>query len=282
MKSPRILLCVLLLVFTCCLRWPALADDDKPDAGPQPSAEEQKAYDELAKRGVLAEAIAQNVNWRYANFRGAEKPDAAVFALLKPCQLLVDLDLGGAPVTDDDLANLEGLTNLKRLNLARCQKITDAGLAHLKGLAHLEWLNLFETNVTDAGLANLNGLKNLKRLYVFESKVTDAGAKVLEQAVSGLKVDQGWKVAPATPKPEEKPVALAATATQPATPAPPARPAPQPEEKKPEPKPATPAAPAAPAALLPRSPLPLRPLPRRPHHPRRRMPVPDPRPRRRK
>ena len=166
MKSPRIFLCVLLLTLTCGLRWSALADDEKPDAGPQPSAEEQKAYDELAKHGVLAEAIAQNVNWRYANFRGVDKPDAAVFALLKPCQLIVDLDLGGAPVTDDDLANLEGLANLKRLNLARCQKITDAGLA------------------------NLNGLKSLKRLYVFESKVSDAGAKGLEQAITGLKVDQ--------------------------------------------------------------------------------------------
>ena len=53
-------------------------------------------------------------------------------------------------LVDADLANLAGLTNLKRLTLAN-SPVTDAGLTHLKGLAQLESLNLFHTAVTDAG-----------------------------------------------------------------------------------------------------------------------------------
>ena len=102
-----------------------------------------------------------NINWRYVNFRGVEKPDATVFALLKPCPLIVELNLSGASLSEADLANLEGLKNLVKLNLAK-STVTDAGLAHLKGLTQLETLNLFHTGVTDAGLEQLKGLKNLE------------------------------------------------------------------------------------------------------------------------
>ncbi len=218
MKSFRLLRLIVILALAAGTCRSVFAEEEKANPGPEPSAEEQKAYDELVKHGASAQALAANVNWRYVNFRGVTKPDSTLFALLKTCTLIADLDLAGASLGDADLANLAGLKNLKRLSLARCP-VTDAGVTHLKGLDQLESLNLYATGVTDAGLANLNGLKKLKRLYVFETKVTEAGAQALEKALPGVKLDLGWKLPPVEAKPEEKKAA----------------PAPKPEEKKPTP-----------------------------------------------
>ena len=201
------------------------AAEEKVDAGPAPSPAEKQAIDELAKRGALVQSLAANVNWRYVNFRGIEKPDASAFALLGKIPSIMELDLAGTQFQPADLAGIASLKSLKKLNLSR-SNATDAVLAHVKGLDQLESLNLFHTEITDAGLQQLSGLKNLKRLYVFETKVTDAGAGALAQALPALKIERGWDkqlpvAAPAVAKPEPpkppqpavapvKPAALAA------------------------------------------------------------------------
>ena len=121
---PSTLLVPLLTVFlgTTALCEPAA------DPGPAPTAEELKSYTALAQKGVLVQPLAAGINWRYVNFRGAEKVDASVFALLKGAVTTVDLDLTGQKLTDADAAALSTLTNLKKLSLAR-STITDAGLA---------------------------------------------------------------------------------------------------------------------------------------------------------
>src|SRR6185295_7805938 len=103
----------------------------KPDPGPAPSPEETKAVEELTKRGVFAGQIASGINWRYVNFRGADKPDAAVYAQLKSIPSIVDLDLSGAQFTPADLANVSGLANLRKLNLSR-SNVTDDALAAIE------------------------------------------------------------------------------------------------------------------------------------------------------
>ena len=244
MKMPRFPRLILSLALAATLSGWAVGADEKVDAGSPPSPEELNAYAELTKRGVSAQPVAANINWRYVNFRGAQKPDAAVFALLKPCTLIVDLDLAGAPVNEADLANLAGLKNLKRLSLAN-STVADSALVHLTGLTKLESLNLFHTAITDAGLTKLNGLKNLKRLYVAETKVTDAGVQAFQKAVANVQVDQGWKLPPPDAKPAKPATAVVPPAPKPeekkATPPSAAKPAePKAEEKKPT-QPASPA-----------------------------------------
>src|SRR5215213_883096 len=58
-----------------------LIAEEKPDAGPPSTPEQEQAVAELTKRGVLVQPLAANLNWRYVNFRGVEKPDAATLAL---------------------------------------------------------------------------------------------------------------------------------------------------------------------------------------------------------
>src|SRR3954467_4581316 len=105
MKSFRLLRLIVIFILAAGTCRSAFAEEEKANPGPEPSAEEQKAYAELVKRGASAQALAANVNWRYVNFRGA-KPDAALFSLLKSCTLIADLDFSGASVSDADLANL--------------------------------------------------------------------------------------------------------------------------------------------------------------------------------
>ncbi len=90
-------------------------------------------------------------------------------------------------ITDAELANLTGLTNLERLRLATTQ-ITDAGLVNLKGLTKLEVLWLDRTQVTDAGLVHLKGLTGLKELDLRDTQVTDEGVKKLQKALPNCKI----------------------------------------------------------------------------------------------
>jgi hypothetical protein len=88
---------------------------------------------------------------------------------------LRDLDLSDLPITDGDLARLEGLEGLRSLDL-RGTRVTDAGMAHVGKLAGLRRLVLWGTEVTDAGLGPVGGLPKLEVLDLRVMRgVTDAG-----------------------------------------------------------------------------------------------------------
>jgi Planctomycete cytochrome C/Leucine rich repeat len=118
--------------------------------------------------------------------------DAQLKPLVDMAPKIVELDLSRTSVSDDGLAVLKGMTQLKRLNL-RGTSVTDAALEHIKGLASLQSLNLVGTKVTDAALPLLKGLKNLKTVYLADTQVS---SRMLEQAQKGLPTTKllfgGW------------------------------------------------------------------------------------------
>src|SRR5258708_1260876 len=73
--------------------------------------------------------------------------------------------LDGTPVTDAELVNLKGLTELTLLSLDGTW-VSDTGLEHLQGLTRLKSLSLCNTQVTDAGLKHLRGLADLEQLHI--------------------------------------------------------------------------------------------------------------------
>ncbi|HVT76377.1 MAG TPA: DnaJ domain-containing protein [Acidimicrobiales bacterium] len=91
-------------------------------------------------------------------------------------------------IDDDELVNLQGMTDLLHLNLSGTP-ITDAGLLHLQGLDRLEVLQLWDTAVTDAGLALIARLPNLVQLGAGNTRITDAGLVHL-RGLSRLRVLQ--------------------------------------------------------------------------------------------
>lgn len=77
-------------------------------------------------------------------------------------------------ITDDDLKRLEGLSQIRNLDLWGT-RIGDAGVAHLAGLKSLGTLNLRMTRITDAGLKSLAALTNLDGLDIVYDAFDDAG-----------------------------------------------------------------------------------------------------------
>ncbi|HVX11158.1 MAG TPA: protein kinase [Pirellulales bacterium] len=80
----------------------------------------------------------------------------------------------GRRFADDELVRLEGLTQLRELDLFETS-VGDAGLAHLSGLNSLVTLNLRMIRATDAGLKSLSGLTNLEGLDIAYVAFTDTG-----------------------------------------------------------------------------------------------------------
>jgi hypothetical protein len=76
--------------------------------------------------------------------------------------------------TDQDLADLRDLPNLRHLRLQHTQ-ITDAGVKRIGRLTHLVSLYVADTKISDAGLAELKDLQGLKELRLSKSAITDAG-----------------------------------------------------------------------------------------------------------
>jgi Leucine-rich repeat (LRR) protein len=96
-----------------------------------------------------------------------------------PEKRVVGVDLAGTQVTDAELEQLKGLTNLQSLNLGETQ-VTEAGLEHLKDFTNLRSLVLVHTQVSEAGIIHLRGLTNLTQLDLGNTPVTDADLEQLK------------------------------------------------------------------------------------------------------
>lgn len=96
----------------------------------------------------------ENSNLESLDLAETKAGDLAVRATTDNHPKLQFFDLSSTRVTDDGLAYLVRLANLRRLVLANTA-ITDYGLVHLQRIPTLQTLNLRGTKVTDAGVAAL-------------------------------------------------------------------------------------------------------------------------------
>jgi len=83
---------------------------------------------------------------------------------------VIEIDLVGSNVTDGDLKDFQGLTQVQRVFLDDT-KVTDDGLAHLAGLVETRSLSLNNTCVTDAGIAHLQRFTKLEILWLDGTQV---------------------------------------------------------------------------------------------------------------
>ncbi len=144
----------------------------------------EKAWRAMGQRPVERERYARTLKSlvRVGESAGADahRPiDDADLRFLEGMTNVKLLDLRGTRVTDTGLAYLSGLGSLKSLDLSDTQ-VSDAGLVHLRRLANLQTLDLAGTRVTDAGLAHLQGLTRLRCLILGRTEVTEAGTAQLE------------------------------------------------------------------------------------------------------
>jgi len=171
------------------------------------TAAEEQAIKKLATLGISVRPIAQNLQWKEATVRPQDTNKVGeALAELKNIPSLIDLNLAGQRLKDDDLKNIADLTNLQRLHLEN-NPISDGAMAYLKKLVNLEYLNLYNTQVGDSGLENLKGMTNLANLYLWETKVTDEGAANLKKSLVDVTINRGEElklIAKLEEKKEEK------------------------------------------------------------------------------
>jgi N-acyl-D-amino-acid deacylase len=91
---------------------------------------------------------------------------------------LTDLELAGAPVSDEGLHSIASLKSLRFLRLSYTN-VTDAAAADLASLPGIERLDLSSTDVGDALLEGLKGLGRLTELKLNYSRITNNALKDL-------------------------------------------------------------------------------------------------------
>jgi hypothetical protein len=99
--------------------------------------------------------------------------DATVEIVVPTLPSLTMLNLG-AGLTDRSLPIIGRCQGLRKLTLSRT-KVTDQGIANLEGLTRLSDLILDQTAMTDDGLAFLAGMVELRSLRLRETKITGKG-----------------------------------------------------------------------------------------------------------
>ena len=89
---------------------------------------------------------------------------------------LESLSLWGTTVTDDDISQFAGLTNLRTIDLS-FTNVTGETLRTLSSISKLVSVRLEGCEVEDEHLAALSEIPQLAMLYLGRTKVTDAGVK---------------------------------------------------------------------------------------------------------
>ena len=113
---------------------------------------------------------------------------------------LKQLNLHGAPITDEGLKPLEDFTSLLWLYLGG-SNVTDEGITHFSTLSNLVMLDLNQTAVGDAGVRLLFDLPQIMSLNLHGTRVTDASLAELANRTSYGPLESlvvtGAKVTPA-------------------------------------------------------------------------------------
>ena len=110
------------------------------------------------------------------------------YGVLEAFPETVVLQMANPDVTDETLKHLQGMANLRELDLNDTQ-ITDAGLEHLSRLTGLQTLKLRATKITDAGFDQwLTRLPELSRLDLRETIVSLDTVEKWKEASKGRRV----------------------------------------------------------------------------------------------
>lgn len=103
--------------------------------------------------------------------------------------VLTELEFKGPEIGDEQLQLVEGLDDLRNLDLSR-SNVTSEGLKHLSGLKNLRMLNLLGTQVSD--LTPLESLPHLEQLILEHSQVRDANLVSLSKWPDLFELNAGY------------------------------------------------------------------------------------------
>lgn len=171
----------------------APAKPQAPAVKPTVEPASAEAITAVEKLGALVMPLyAKSPELRISFPSNADQVTDEVVAQLEPlASQTVELNLGGAKITDASAESLAKFQRLERLHLEKTE-VGDKVVMAIASLPYLEYLNLHSSKVTDAALLHLASSPNLKKLFVWQTKVSYEAAKALEKAKNDVSVNLGW------------------------------------------------------------------------------------------
>ena len=118
--------------------------------------------------------------------RTVDPYDAAFFEHLGHIRTLESLNIISTKCSDDWIAPIGQLTNLKALRFTNNGKLTDAGMEKLAGLTNLEQFSFVGTAITGRAYAKFDGFAKLARVSHRGSSIDDEGIKQLCEHLPNL------------------------------------------------------------------------------------------------
>jgi Leucine-rich repeat (LRR) protein len=107
---------------------------------------------------------------RHLNFKDAGSIDDKWIEPIAAMSSVESMDLSGTSISDEGVAKLANMPNLKILKLENCRQFTGVGFESFADNHPLEELNLRTAGITDEGLALASRFKNLKKFYTYNNR----------------------------------------------------------------------------------------------------------------
>lgn len=166
----------------------------------------------LSSDYLTIERIAGNSNALSIDMYLPPEYDPSVITNLeRVAKNIVELDLSGIPLGNEEMAVIGTFTNLEWLEVDKTP-VSDKDLENLVALKELRLLKIFESSITDQSTSVLMSLPNLKSLYIWETNISAAALQELRKQRPGLSIENGidedisafFTAADSIPKKEEE------------------------------------------------------------------------------
>lgn len=145
--------------------------------------------------GIKQLAVAKD-SLRRLSLNGTYITDKALKVLVEQHPELTKLQLNQTPITDDGIAHLKSLANLRELEI-RATNIGDAGMSHITEMPQLRLLSLSFTKISATGFSQLSKLNQMRKLLLQDTAASDEIFNQLSQLnrlefvdLTGTKVTQ--------------------------------------------------------------------------------------------
>ncbi|WP_027078731.1 c-type cytochrome domain-containing protein [Maribacter antarcticus] len=105
-------------------------------------------------------------------------------------QNIVQLDISGLPIGQDEMNFIGSCANLEWLELDKTP-ITDTEIEALNLLSKLKTLKIYSTAISDGSIAVFNKMDGLREIYLWNTKITATGIKDLKSKNPMLRIEGG-------------------------------------------------------------------------------------------
>lgn len=158
----------------------------------EPVAEaKEKDLRKIEGLGITPMPLAKESGYLMVSFTGvSDITDEQIQSLQAISEQLVWLNLAHTRVTDAQLADVAKLKRLRVLYL-NYTPVSDEGLAQLAGLADLRWLSLVGTRITNRSFATIEKFDNLTDLFLYQTAVAPQAVMTFASEHQHVKLDTG-------------------------------------------------------------------------------------------